>query len=30
MDFGIFLEQMRRGNTKDDAFREMFALAESA
>ena len=30
MDFGIFLEQMRRGNTQDDAFREMFALAENA
>src|SRR5712691_11689248 len=29
MDFGIFLEQMRRGNTQDDAFREMFALAEN-
>src|SRR5712692_6494779 len=30
MDFGIFLEQMRRGNTQDEAFREMFALAASA
>jgi alkanesulfonate monooxygenase SsuD/methylene tetrahydromethanopterin reductase-like flavin-dependent oxidoreductase (luciferase family) len=30
MDFGIFLEQMRRGNTQDDAFREMFALAEAS
>src|SRR5262245_49848999 len=30
MDFGIFMEQMRRGNNQDDAFREMFALAESA
>ena len=30
MDFGIFVEQMRRGNNQDDAFREMFALAEAA
>jgi alkanesulfonate monooxygenase SsuD/methylene tetrahydromethanopterin reductase-like flavin-dependent oxidoreductase (luciferase family) len=30
MDFGIFLEQMRRGNTQEDAFREMFALADAS
>jgi alkanesulfonate monooxygenase SsuD/methylene tetrahydromethanopterin reductase-like flavin-dependent oxidoreductase (luciferase family) len=30
MDFGIFLEQMRRGVTQDEAFREMFALAEAS
>jgi alkanesulfonate monooxygenase SsuD/methylene tetrahydromethanopterin reductase-like flavin-dependent oxidoreductase (luciferase family) len=30
MDFGIFLEQMRRGNTQEEAFREMFSLAENA
>jgi alkanesulfonate monooxygenase SsuD/methylene tetrahydromethanopterin reductase-like flavin-dependent oxidoreductase (luciferase family) len=30
MDFGIFLEQTRRGVNQEDAFREMFALAESA
>ena len=30
MDFGIFVEQMRRGNNQDDAFREMFALAAAA
>ena len=30
MDFGIFMEQIRRGNSQDEAFREMFALAENA
>jgi alkanesulfonate monooxygenase SsuD/methylene tetrahydromethanopterin reductase-like flavin-dependent oxidoreductase (luciferase family) len=30
MDFGIFVEQMRRGNSQDEAFREMFALADAA
>jgi len=29
MDFGIFVEQIRRGNTQADAFREVFELAES-
>jgi alkanesulfonate monooxygenase SsuD/methylene tetrahydromethanopterin reductase-like flavin-dependent oxidoreductase (luciferase family) len=29
MDFGIFLEQTRRGNNQDDAFREMFALIDA-
>jgi alkanesulfonate monooxygenase SsuD/methylene tetrahydromethanopterin reductase-like flavin-dependent oxidoreductase (luciferase family) len=30
MDFGIFLEQTRRGNNQDEAFREMFALADAS
>ena len=30
MDFGIFLEQMRRGNNQDEAFREMMTLGDSA
>jgi alkanesulfonate monooxygenase SsuD/methylene tetrahydromethanopterin reductase-like flavin-dependent oxidoreductase (luciferase family) len=30
MDFGIFLEQTRRGNDQDEAFREMFALADAS
>jgi alkanesulfonate monooxygenase SsuD/methylene tetrahydromethanopterin reductase-like flavin-dependent oxidoreductase (luciferase family) len=30
MDFGIFLEQTRRGNNQDEAFRDMFALAEAS
>lgn len=30
MDFGIFVEQMRRGNNQTDAFREMQALAEAS
>ena len=30
MDFGIFVEQIRRGNTQGDAFREVFELAEAA
>ena len=29
MDFGIFVEQIRRGNTQADAFRDVFELAES-
>ena len=29
MDFGIFLEQTRRGNDQDAAFREMFALIDA-
>jgi alkanesulfonate monooxygenase SsuD/methylene tetrahydromethanopterin reductase-like flavin-dependent oxidoreductase (luciferase family) len=29
MDFGIFMEQTRRGNNQDDAFREMFALIDA-
>ena len=29
MDFGIFVEQIRRGNSQADAFREVFELAES-
>src|SRR5262249_18090232 len=29
MDFGIFLEQTRRGNDQDAAFREMFALVDA-
>lgn len=29
MDFGIFVEQIRSGNTQADAFREVFELAES-
>src|SRR5262245_39043804 len=29
MDFGIFLEQTRRGVDQPDAFREMFAMAEA-
>jgi alkanesulfonate monooxygenase SsuD/methylene tetrahydromethanopterin reductase-like flavin-dependent oxidoreductase (luciferase family) len=29
MDFGIFVEQIRHGNTQADAFREVFELAES-
>ncbi len=30
MDFGIFLEQTRRGNSQEDAFREMLELADAA
>ena len=30
MDFGIFLEQTRRGTDQDGAFREMFALVDAA
>jgi len=29
MDFGIFVEQIRHGNSQADAFREVFELAES-
>jgi alkanesulfonate monooxygenase SsuD/methylene tetrahydromethanopterin reductase-like flavin-dependent oxidoreductase (luciferase family) len=29
MDFGIFVEQMRDGNSQEGAFREIFALADS-
>jgi alkanesulfonate monooxygenase SsuD/methylene tetrahydromethanopterin reductase-like flavin-dependent oxidoreductase (luciferase family) len=28
MEFGVFAEQMRRGANQDEAFREMFALAD--
>ena len=30
MDFGVFLEQMRRGSSQDDYFREMFELVDAA
>src|SRR5437763_8040597 len=30
MDFGIFTEQIRRGSSQGDAFREMFALVDAA
>lgn len=30
MDFGIFLEQLRRGSSQEDWFRETFALADAA
>jgi alkanesulfonate monooxygenase SsuD/methylene tetrahydromethanopterin reductase-like flavin-dependent oxidoreductase (luciferase family) len=30
MDFGIFVEQIRRGNTQGDAFREVFEIADAA
>ena len=30
MDFGVFLEQMRRGTSQADAFREMFELVDAA
>lgn len=30
MDFGIFVEEMRRGNSQDDAFREIFEVADAA
>jgi alkanesulfonate monooxygenase SsuD/methylene tetrahydromethanopterin reductase-like flavin-dependent oxidoreductase (luciferase family) len=30
MDFGIFVEQMRNGNSQDGAFREIFELADAA
>ena len=30
MDFGVFLEQTRRGVNQGDAFREMFAIADAA
>ena len=29
MDFGLFLEQTRRGNDQEDAFREMFSLIDA-
>ena len=30
MDFGVFVEEMRRGNTQADAFREVFELVDAA
>jgi Luciferase-like monooxygenase len=30
MDFGVFVEQMRHGNSQAEAFREMFALVDAA
>jgi alkanesulfonate monooxygenase SsuD/methylene tetrahydromethanopterin reductase-like flavin-dependent oxidoreductase (luciferase family) len=30
MDFGVFVEQMRDGNSQGDAFREMFELVDAA
>jgi alkanesulfonate monooxygenase SsuD/methylene tetrahydromethanopterin reductase-like flavin-dependent oxidoreductase (luciferase family) len=30
MDFGVFLEQLRRGSTQEQWFRETFALADAA
>lgn len=30
MDFGVFVEQIRRGNSQSDAFRELFELVDAA
>jgi len=30
MDFGLFAEQTRRGASQEEAFHEMFALAEAS